>query len=107
MRNLIPTTDRAGSGRVLVLKGQFTVQQPILEFELTDSCRPLSRKRSLSPNRSLIHDLQTGKPYVGSAYGDIGIWARLCQYVDSLRRGENSVRCRAERCECDSKYVTV
>jgi hypothetical protein len=32
----------------------------------------------------VIHDIETGKPYVGSAYGDTGIWARLRQYVDIL-----------------------
>jgi hypothetical protein len=30
----------------------------------------------------VIHDHETGKAYVGSAYGDTGIWARWRQYVD-------------------------
>jgi hypothetical protein len=29
----------------------------------------------------LISDIQTGKPYVGSAYGDQGVWSRWCAYV--------------------------
>jgi hypothetical protein len=40
----------------------------------------------------VIHDVETGKPYVGSAYGDTGIWARLCQYVDSLHGGNVALR---------------
>lgn len=40
----------------------------------------------------VIHDFQTGKPYVGSACGDTGIWARLCQYVDSLHGGNKDLR---------------
>lgn len=38
----------------------------------------------------VIHDPETGKPYVGSACGDIGIWARLCQYVDPLHGGNRA-----------------
>lgn len=40
----------------------------------------------------VIHDLETGKPYVGSAYGETGIWARLCQYVESLHGGNVGLR---------------
>jgi hypothetical protein len=40
----------------------------------------------------VIHDVETGKPYVGSAYGDTGIWARLCEYVDSLHGGNVALR---------------
>ncbi|PRC42621.1 hypothetical protein C6A85_000000109555 [Mycobacterium sp. ITM-2017-0098] len=40
----------------------------------------------------VIHDIETGKPYVGSAYGDTGIWARLSQYVDSLHGGNAGLR---------------
>jgi hypothetical protein len=40
----------------------------------------------------VIHDLQTGKPYVGSATGDTGIWSRLSYYVDSLHGGNKSLR---------------
>ena len=29
----------------------------------------------------LISDIKTGKRYVGSAYGDQGIWSRWCDYV--------------------------
>lgn len=40
----------------------------------------------------VIHDHETGQAYVGSAYGDTGIWARLCQYVDSLHGGNIALR---------------
>ena len=32
----------------------------------------------------VIHDTETGKAYVGAAYGDTGIWSRLRQYVEGL-----------------------
>lgn len=40
----------------------------------------------------VIHDQETGKAYVGSACGDTGIWARLCQYIDSLHGGNVGLR---------------
>lgn len=32
----------------------------------------------------VIHDQETGEPYVGAAYADEGIWHRLCAYADTL-----------------------
>lgn len=40
----------------------------------------------------VIHDVTTGKPYVGSAYGDTGLWARLAEYVESLHGGNLALR---------------
>jgi len=40
----------------------------------------------------VIHDHETGKAYVGSAYGDTGIWARLREYVDSLHGNNVALR---------------
>ena len=40
----------------------------------------------------VIHDIQTGKAYVGSAYGDDGIWSRWCQYVDRLHGGNVALK---------------
>jgi len=40
----------------------------------------------------VIHDQVTGKPYVGSAYGDTGVWARLGEYVASLHGGNLALR---------------
>ena len=36
----------------------------------------------------VIHDQVTGEPYVGAAYGDTGIWQRLCEYCATLH-GDN------------------
>jgi hypothetical protein len=45
----------------------------------------------------VIHDRTSGKPYVGSAYGDTGIWSRWGQYVDSLHGGNIDLRELVER----------
>jgi hypothetical protein len=55
----------------------------------------LARLAGCSPTLKgmyVIHDVETGKPYVGSASGDTGIWARLSQYVDSLHGGNVALR---------------
>jgi hypothetical protein len=36
----------------------------------------------------VIHDRLTGEPYVGSAYGDTGIWQRWTHYAESIH-GDN------------------
>jgi hypothetical protein len=48
----------------------------------------------------VIHDQVTGKPYVGSAYGDTGIWARLGEYVATLHGGNLALR---ELVECQGR----
>lgn len=40
----------------------------------------------------VIHDQRTGEPYVGSAYGDTGIWARLSEYVRTMHGGNLALR---------------
>jgi len=40
----------------------------------------------------LISDITTGKRYIGSAYGDQGIWARWCAYVASGHGGNIELR---------------
>ena len=40
----------------------------------------------------VIHDQITGKPYVGSACGDTGIWVRLGEYVTTLHGGNRALR---------------
>ena len=40
----------------------------------------------------LISDTKTGKRYVGSAYGDQGIWSRWCAYVGSGHGGNVELR---------------
>ena len=37
----------------------------------------------------VIHDQETGEPYVGSAYGDTGIWQRWSYYAATLH-GDNA-----------------
>lgn len=36
----------------------------------------------------VIHDQESGEPYVGSAYGDTGIWQRRSYYAATLQ-GDN------------------
>jgi hypothetical protein len=40
----------------------------------------------------VIHDRTTGKPYIGSAYGDTGIWARWQQYAETLHGNNVDLR---------------
>ena len=40
----------------------------------------------------LITDLKSGKRYVGSAYGDQGIWARWCNYIATGHGGNVELR---------------
>src|SRR5262249_10415888 len=40
----------------------------------------------------LITDVSTGKRYVGSAYGETGIWSRWCAYVHSGHGGNIELR---------------
>jgi len=40
----------------------------------------------------VIHDKTSGKPYVGSACGDTGIWERWGNYVASLHGGNTVLR---------------
>jgi len=35
----------------------------------------------------LITDSHTGRRYAGSAYADLGIWSRWCQYIESGHDG--------------------
>jgi hypothetical protein len=48
-------------------------------------------KKMLSVTKGvyLISDTKTGKLYVGSAYGEDGIWGRWCKYVQTNGHGDN------------------
>ncbi len=48
-------------------------------------------KKMLSATKGiyLINDTKTGKLYVGSAYGEDGIWGRWCKYVSTNGHGDN------------------
>ena len=45
----------------------------------------------------VINDRGSGKSYVGSAYGDTGVWARWGQYVQTRHRGNVDLRALVER----------
>lgn len=40
----------------------------------------------------VIHDQTTGEPYVGAAYGDTGIWQRLCEYTQSVHGNNQGLK---------------
>jgi hypothetical protein len=40
----------------------------------------------------VIHDQVTGEPYVGAAYGDTGIWQRLCDYCETLHGNNEGLK---------------
>ena len=44
-----------------------------------------------------IHDRVTGQPYVGSAYGDTGIWQRWSRYAETLHGDNVGLRDLVER----------
>lgn len=46
---------------------------------------------SITKGIYLISDSKTGKLYVGSAYGDNGIWGRWCTYVSTNGHGNNKL----------------
>ncbi len=51
----------------------------------------------------VIHDQETGAPYVGAAYGDEGIWQRLCTYAATLHGG--NVQLKALVAEKGDQYA--
>lgn len=44
----------------------------------------------------VIHDQATGAPYIGAAYGDTGIWQRLCTYAATLHGGNVELKALVE-----------
>ena len=56
---------------------------PLRQLETVYSRQRADWKNALEHMKGVdvIHDRTSGKPYVGSAYGDTGIWARGGQYV--------------------------
>lgn len=94
-QELVPTEDREGAGSSLVLKGQFTAQQPVLEFELTDHA---NRTVSSGPYRRILFPTIEGSghtetpgatidelPQIGGmpVYPPrLGVWAVAMPYVD-------------------------
>ena len=77
----------------------FRELQEIVECQYSDWKSILSAIKGVY----LITDTSTGKLYVGSAYGDSGIWGRWSEYVFTNGHGNNiSLRALVER---DSEYA--
>lgn len=60
----------------------------------------------------LITDQNTGKRYVGSAYGDCGIWSRWCSYVETVHGGNVELRQLLEEegadyCRANLRYALL
>lgn len=80
----------------------------ILDFkELSEivECQYSDWKQVLSAIKGvyLITDQNTGKLYVGSAYGDDGIWGRWCEYVTTNGHGGN--KSLKDLVESDKEYA--
>ena len=64
---------------------KFNELQEIVNNQYTDWKKTLSITKGIY----LISDIKTGKLYVGSAYGENGIWGRWTEYVKSNGHGNN------------------
>jgi hypothetical protein len=62
--------------------------QEIVRLQRSDWRGPLENVKGVY----VIHDRATGKPYVGSAYGDVGLWARWSQYAATVHGGNKELR---------------
>ena len=66
----------------------FTELESIIEISREDWRRTLYHIKGVY----VIFDKHTGKKYVGSAYGEGGIWNRWCCYVDSLHGNNKELK---------------
>ena len=55
----------------------------------------------------VIFDKETGKKYVGSAYGDNGIWSRWCRYVWSLHGNNKELKALFKENKGQSKMLEI
>lgn len=78
----------------------FKELQEIVECQYSDWRQVLSAIKGVY----LITDRNTGKLYVGSAYGDDGIWGRWCEYVNSNGHGGN--KSLKVLIDADSEYAS-
>lgn len=62
-----------------------------LEEIVTNQYSDWKKVLSITKGVYLINDTKTGKLYVGSAYGDDGIWGRWCSYVFTNGHGNNKM----------------
>lgn len=58
---------------------------------------------SITKGIYLINDTNTGKLYVGSAYGEDGIWGRWCNYISTNGHGNNKTL--KEQIDFDKDYA--
>lgn len=66
---------------------EFKQLQEIVNNQYSDWKRMLSATKGIY----LISDTKTGKLYVGSAYGEDGIWGRWVSYIRSNGHGNNEI----------------
>ena len=65
----------------------FNVLENIFRLEKSDWKNKLESVKGIY----LLTDKETGKSYVGSAYGDGGIWSRWSNYINSLHGGNDQL----------------
>ena len=58
---------------------------------------------SITKGIYLISDTNSGKLYVGSAYGEEGIWGRWCKYISTNGHGNNKML--KEQIDFDKDYA--
>lgn len=83
---------QAYSGRKF--PGHSNIELSFDELEMITRNSPTDWKGALEHAKGiyLISDTATGKCYVGSAYGEKGIWSRWCEYIDSGHGGNAELR---------------
>ncbi|SDN00241.1 hypothetical protein SAMN05421813_13235 [Daejeonella rubra] len=67
----------------------FTLSFNELKEIVTEQYSDWKKMLSVTKGIYLISDTKTGKLYVGSAYGEEGIWGRWCKYVLTNGHGNN------------------
>jgi hypothetical protein len=74
--------------------GLDAINHTLSQLDVVFERRRADWRYALEPVKGVyvIHDKATGKAYVGSAYGDTGIWERWGNYVDSLHGGNALLR---------------
>lgn len=66
----------------------YRILKSIVQNELISWCTALSNVNGIY----IIVDIKTGKQYVGSAYGDKGIWQRWIDYVKTGHGGNDQLK---------------
>ncbi len=77
-----------------IFPGYENVSLKFDELEFIVNANKEDWKNTLSSVKGIyvIFDKETGKKYVGSAYGENGIWGRWCQYVEHLHGGNKELK---------------